>query len=83
MTLDDYRHAVSVQMLTVYGIDWSDACGEDEPLLSALNDGWLAEEFVDWFGRKYDLDTLWLFGLEPPHERIAKLNETRRDSSSG
>lgn len=83
MTLDDYRHAVSVQMLTVYNIDWNDACGEDRPLLSALEDGWSADEFVDWWGRKYDLDPLRLFGLKPPHERIAALNRKKRGSLSG
>ena len=82
MTLEEYRYAVSRRMLTVYGIDWADACGEDAPLLQAIGDGESAEEFVDWFGRKYDLDPLWLFGLEPPHERIAQLSRIMPDSSS-
>jgi hypothetical protein len=82
MTLDDYRYEVSKQMLTVFCIDWDDACGEDEPLQAALDDGCTVADFVDWFGRKYDLDPLWLFGLQPPHERIAQLSRTRRDRPS-
>lgn len=80
MTLDEFRYAVSRRMLTVYGIDWADACGDDEPLLRALDGDETPEEFVDWFGRKYDLDPLWLFGLEPPHERITAL-ENKHNST--
>ena len=83
MKLNEYRYAVSKQMLTIYGIDWDDACGEDGPLLSAIDDSWTAEEFVDWFGRKYDLDPLSIFGLKPPYERIASLRRTKRDTPSG
>tara|TARA_R110001606_G_scaffold349595_1_gene499563 strand:- start:594 stop:851 length:258 start_codon:yes stop_codon:yes gene_type:complete len=82
MRFDEYRYAVSKQMLTIYGIDWDDACGDDEPLLAALDEGAAPEDFVDWFGRKHDLDPLWLFGLEPPRERIAKLSRTRRGRPS-
>jgi hypothetical protein len=81
MTLDNYRYEVSKQMLTVYGIDWDDAGGGNEPLQSTIEDGWSAEEFVDWFGRKYDLDPLCVFGLKPPYKRIAQLKRKRRGSS--
>ncbi len=65
MTLDEFRYDVSKQMLTVYGIDWDDTCGDEAPLISAIEDGWSAEEFIDWFGRKYDLDPLSAVGIGP------------------
>lgn len=50
-----YRQDVSDEMLKVYGITWSDACGDLEPLLQARKDGKSPEDFVAWFGNKYDL----------------------------
>jgi hypothetical protein len=79
MTLDEFARLVSIRMLTVYGIDWDDACGDSEPLCAAISDGWSADEFVDWWGQKYDLDPLSLFGLTPPYERIANLSGTKHD----
>lgn len=55
MTLEDFRKAVSVRMLRVYALDWHDACGDGEPLLSAMESGGTPEEFVERWGAKFDL----------------------------
>lgn len=63
MMLNDYRYEVSARMLTIYGIDWNDACGDDAPLQRAINDGESAEEFVEWWGQKFNLTTLFEVGI--------------------
>lgn len=83
MQLDEYRYQVSKRLLTTYGIDWTDACGDDEPLLQAIANGESAKDFVDWFGRKYDLDPISLYGLSPPYQRIAALRRTTHGKLSG
>jgi hypothetical protein len=50
-----YRRAVSDEMRTVYGLDWTDACGDDAPLERAWTDNLSAAEFVRWFGEKYGM----------------------------
>jgi hypothetical protein len=82
MTLDEFTRLVSIRMLTVYGIDWDDACGDGEPLCTAIDDGWSADEFVDWWGQKYNLDPLSDFDLRPPVDRIRAISRTMRDTRS-
>lgn len=50
-----YREAVSIEMVRVYGITWDDACGDDEPLVRAEDDGDSPAEFVKWWGERYEL----------------------------
>ena len=64
MAVSVFKNRVSVRMLAVYGIDWNDACGDDEPLLTAIEDRWTAEEFVGWWGEKFDLEPLAAFDLK-------------------
>lgn len=58
MTLAAYRDAVSTAMETRYGISWSDACGDDEPLVRAKAHSMTPEDFVRWWGDRYDLEPL-------------------------
>jgi hypothetical protein len=53
---ESYERAVSDAMLKLYGLTWADACGDTEPLTRAQADGWTPEQFVQWFGEKYDLE---------------------------
>jgi hypothetical protein len=54
-TLLRYREAVSGEMFRVYGISWEEASGDTEPLERAQVAGQSPADFVDWFGRKFDL----------------------------
>lgn len=54
-SFSEYEAAVSSAMQRTYGISWLDACGDVEPLQSALHDGLSPEEFVHWWGEHYDL----------------------------
>lgn len=60
-----YRFAVSERMKQVYGIDLCDAGIDDQPVLKAYQDGWTADDFVSWFGEKYDLTPVaeWSYGM--------------------
>ena len=51
----EYERNVTRQMVWEYGITWVDACGDAGPLLSAIEAGQSAAEFVQWWGRKYGL----------------------------
>lgn len=70
MSIDEYRTEVSRLLERDYCLTWADACGDDEPLMRARDDGESPEEFVAWLGRKYDLDraedlrTAILFGSD-------------------
>lgn len=48
MTDSEFREKVSDRMMAVYGITWADACGDDDILRDAHDDGTSPEEFVDW-----------------------------------
>jgi hypothetical protein len=52
-------------MKQVYGIDLCDAGIDDQPVLKAYQDGWTADDFVSWFGEKYDLTPVaeWSYGM--------------------
>jgi hypothetical protein len=54
-SISHYEAAVSYAMKMTYGISWQDACGDVAPLHSALEDGSSPEEFVRWWGERYDL----------------------------
>lgn len=56
MTLDEYRAEVDRWCRKLYVASWNDLCGDDDMLTSMLADGWSAEQFVRWFGEKYDLE---------------------------
>lgn len=58
-----YRDEVSVAMIKKYGISWADACGDSEPLEAAMEEKQTPQEFVDWWGDKYDLDPVMGRGL--------------------
>lgn len=64
--LSRFREVVSRLMQREYGISWSDACGDDKPLLGAIDSGETPEDFVDRFAVKYDLTSLneifWMIG---------------------
>ena len=51
-----YREAVSAEMQRVYGISWQEASGDSESLEQAQVAGQSPADFVDWWGRKYDLN---------------------------
>ena len=51
----DYEREVSWEMVQKYGLTWADACGDAEPLMSALRAGQSATAFVRWWGEKYGL----------------------------
>lgn len=55
IVLQDYERAVTFHMLEEYGITWRDACGDAWPLEAAIARGESPEDFVQWFGEKYDL----------------------------
>jgi hypothetical protein len=55
LTLDQYRSLVSGAMVRDYGVTWDAACGDSEPLERALEDGESPEQFVAWWGDKYDM----------------------------
>lgn len=54
-TVADYRAEVDEEMLALYGIDWTDACGDSEPLERAMDDGQDALDFVLEWGARYEL----------------------------
>lgn len=54
--MSEYEAAVSNTMQKRYGITWQDASGDTQPLESAIADGWTPEQFVRWFGERYDLE---------------------------
>lgn len=58
MTLDEYRKQVSDTMMKLYGITWDEATGDDEPLTGGMKADQTPEEFVRWWGEKYDLDLI-------------------------
>jgi hypothetical protein len=55
MNLNEFRAKVSGLLEKGYCVTWIDACGDDEPLLQALESKHSPEEFVEQFARKYDL----------------------------
>lgn len=63
--LRQYKLEVTQHMLEAYGITWRDACGDDEPLETAIERGRPAIDFVLWWGEKYDLipKSEWSWGL--------------------
>jgi hypothetical protein len=55
-TLVDYEARVSRAMTELYDITWHDASGETELLAKAIEADRMPEEFVRWFGERYDLE---------------------------
>jgi hypothetical protein len=56
LTSVQYRAAVSEAMQRTFGISWHEASGDQEPLDRAQAGGQSPQEFVDWWGEKYDLE---------------------------
>jgi hypothetical protein len=54
-SLSMWRRATDAAMSNIYGIDTDDAGLDDEWLKNHWSAGETPEEFVEWFGRKYDL----------------------------
>lgn len=54
-----YRTIASRYMKKFYYIDWDDAAGDEEPLRRAIEDGWAPTEFIDWWAKKYDLESVF------------------------
>jgi hypothetical protein len=51
----DYWTAVDAAMMTLFGIDTSDAGIEPDRLAGAQEEGQTPEDFALWFGEKYGL----------------------------
>lgn len=58
MDLQTFRKCVDALMKPSYGIDWGDACGDQEPLACAIASGETPEEFVAWWAAKYGIKRL-------------------------
>jgi hypothetical protein len=58
LTLPEYEVAVSIEMKRRYGITWEDACGDTQPLTAAFRNGESPEEFVAWWGDRYELEEI-------------------------
>lgn len=56
--------AADAVLSTIYGIDMNDAGLDDERLRTHWSSGETPNEFVHWFGQKYDLITKREIGIE-------------------
>lgn len=63
LPFDAWRAAVDRQLFKIYGITIADADIEHERLSSHWEMHQSPNDFVDWFGLKYDLDPKSAFGL--------------------
>jgi len=65
-TLDfaEWKSATDAAMSAIYGIDTNDAGVGDEWLRNHWTAGEAPRDFVDWFGRKYDLISKRDMGME-------------------
>ena len=63
-TFEKWRQATDVAMSTVYGIDTNAAGLDDDWLKNHWQSGETPENFVEWFGRKYDLTSKQDAGIE-------------------
>jgi hypothetical protein len=52
----EFEAQVSAAMLKHFGITWNDASGEVQLLEKARAEGRSPDEFVTWFGERYDLN---------------------------
>lgn len=62
MTLENFKAQVSSLLERDWCVTWADACGDDQPLITAQGAGFSPEQFVEWFSEKYDLvrfDDAW------------------------
>lgn len=52
---DKYRDAVSQYLEKYYCITWDDACGDEAPIICAIQRKDTPTEFAEWWATKYDL----------------------------
>lgn len=72
---DAYKAEVDRVMQAKYGITWDDAAGDPEPIEDAMAGGESPEEFVDWWGEKYDLTPAgggWYESIRVEHSLYGK-----------
>lgn len=62
-TFGDWRAAVDRRLFEVYGITIDDAGIEHQQLSNHWEENEPPNDFVEWFGLKYDLDPKAVFGL--------------------
>jgi hypothetical protein len=63
-SFERWRKASDAFMSKIYGIDTDDAGLDDEWLKSHWSSGDTPQDFVEWFGRKYDLTSKRDAGIE-------------------
>ena len=63
-SFEKWRKASDAFMSKIYGIDTGDAGLDDEWLKSHWSSGDTPQNFVEWFGRKYDLTSKRDAGIE-------------------
>jgi hypothetical protein len=56
MLFEKWKKEADEEMSELWGINWAEACGDEEPLKSGYNSGQSPREFAVWWGDKYDLD---------------------------
>lgn len=65
----EWREAVDSHLYEIYGITISDAGIDDDRLANHFQSDETPNDFVDWFGGKYDLnrkgDYLWPLRIAP------------------
>jgi hypothetical protein len=60
----EWKSDTDAVMLAIYGIDTDDAGVDDDRLKSHWSMGQPPDEFVQWFGEKYDLISKRDMGIE-------------------
>jgi hypothetical protein len=61
---EEWKSAADTVMSAIYGIDTNDAGVGDEWLRNHWTAGEAPRDFVEWFGRKYDLTSKRDIGIE-------------------
>lgn len=56
MSFEAFRAEVDRLLFEEYGLSWTDACGEEEPLRTAREAGEEPRAFVAWWAGKYGLE---------------------------
>jgi hypothetical protein len=59
----DWRHAVEGRLLEVYCITIEDAGFDEDYLINHWRSNEAPFDFVEWFGNKHDLTSVWDVGL--------------------
>jgi hypothetical protein len=62
---NDWRKAIDDRMYEVFGITICDAGIDDQRLTNHFKSNETPNDFVDWFGEKYDLDRKTDYLLSP------------------